>query len=144
MPIVNDLLQTKGHSVWSVDKDATVFQALELMAAKDVGALLVMDEGRVAGIFSERDYARKVILRGRTSRETPVREIMTERVLYVKPDQSVNDCMNLMTRHRVRHLPVLAEGELIGIVSIGDVVKGLLADQEFMIEQLENYITGKR
>jgi CBS domain-containing protein len=144
MPTVNDLLQTKGHSVWSVEKETTVFHALELMADKDVGALLVLDEGRVAGIFSERDYARKIILRGRTSRETPVREIMTEKVLYVRPEQTVHDCMALMTRHRVRHLPVLAEGELIGLVSIGDVVKCIMDDQEFMIEQLENYITGRR
>jgi len=144
MPIVTDLLQTKGHSVWSVSPDATVYEALELMAEKDVGALLVLEEGRVAGIFSERDYARKVILRGRASRDTPVREIMTAKVLYVRPEQSVNDCMALMTRHHIRHLPVLEGGELIGLISIGDVVKAIISEQEFMIEQLENYITGTR
>ena len=144
MPSVTDLLQTKGHSVWSVSPDATVYEALEIMADKDVGALLVLEEGRVAGIFSERDYARKVILRGRASRDTPVREIMTARVLYVRPDQSVNDCMALMTRHHIRHLPVLEGGELIGLISIGDVVKAIISEQEFMIEQLENYIAGTR
>ncbi len=144
MPSVSDLLQTKGHSVWSVGPDASVYAALELMAAKDVGALLVLEEGRVAGIFSERDYARKVILRGRASRDTPVREIMTAKVLYVRPEQSVNDCMALMTRHHIRHLPVLEGEALIGLISIGDVVKAIISEQEFMIEQLENYITGAR
>lgn len=145
MPTVNDLLQAKGHSVWTVGPEASVYAALELMAAKDVGALLVVDDdGQVAGIFSERDYARKVILRGRASRDTPVREIMTERVLYVRPEQTLDDCMALMTRHRVRHLPVLDGGQLIGLISIGDVVKAIIAEQEFMIEQLENYITGRR
>jgi CBS domain-containing protein len=144
MPIVNDLLQTKGHSVWTVSPEATVYEALEIMAAKDVGALVVLEESRVAGIFSERDYARKVILRGRASRDTPVSEIMTAKVLYVRPDQTVNDCMALMTRYHIRHLPVLEGGELIGLISIGDVVKAIISEQEFMIEQLENYITGQR
>jgi CBS domain-containing protein len=144
MPTVNDLLQTKGHTVWSVAPNTTVYEALELMADKNVGALLVLDGGRVAGIFSERDYARKIILKGRASRETPVREIMTERVVFVRPEQTVAECMALMTHKHIRHLPVLAGDEVIGVISIGDVVKAIISEQEFMIEQLENYISGRR
>ncbi len=144
MKTVNDLLRGKGHALWSIGPDATVYQALELMAQKDVGALVVLDRGALAGIVSERDYARKVILHGKSSRETPVREIMTSRVITVGPEQTLADCMALMTAHHIRHLPVLADGELAGLVSIGDVVKGIISEQEFMIEQLEKYISGQR
>jgi CBS domain-containing protein len=144
MKIVTDLLQSKGHTVWSVAPDTSVYEALELMASKDVGALLVLEAGRVVGIFSERDYARKVILKGKASRDTPVGDIMTSRVVYIRPEQSVAECMALMTNKHIRHLPVMAGDELIGLISIGDVVKAIISEQEFMIEQLENYITGKR
>jgi signal-transduction protein with cAMP-binding, CBS, and nucleotidyltransferase domain len=144
MYAVSDLLHSKGHTVWSVAPDATVYAALELMADKDVGALVVLDGGRLAGIFSERDYARKIILKGKASRETPVRDIMSAKVVTVGPDETVPQCMALMTRHHIRHLPVLADGELIGLISIGDVVKAIITEQEFVIEQLENYISGSR
>lgn len=144
MRAVNEILQLKGHAVWTIGPQASVYEALELMAEKDVGALLVVDGGRLAGIFSERDYARKVILKGKASRETPVRDIMTARVVTVTPDASVAECMALMTEHRFRHLPVVAGGELLGVISIGDVVKAIITEQAFMIEQLENYITGSR
>ena len=122
--------------------EATVYNALELMAEKNVGAVLVMHANRLVGILSERDYARKVILHGKSSKDTPVREIMTERVVYVRPEQSAEDCMALMTDKRVRHLPVLQDDELIGVISIGDVVKSIISEQEFIIEQLERYISG--
>jgi CBS domain-containing protein len=144
MNTVSDLLRTKGHAVWSIGPDATVFEALQLMADKDVGALVVLDGGRLAGILSERDYARKVILRGRSSRETPVREIMTERVYTIHPEESVEACMALMTDRRVRHLPVVDGEELLGLISIGDVVKCIISDQEFHIRQLHKYISGER
>lgn len=143
MKTVRELLQTKGYDIWSVAPDDSVYEALKLMADKNVGAVLVTDAGNLVGILSERDYARKVILKGRTSRDTPVREIMTEKVVYVRPDQTTNECMALMTDKRVRHLPVIENDQLIGIISIGDVVKAIISEQEFMIEQLENYITGR-
>ncbi len=144
MITVRSLLKTKGHDVWSIDPDASVFDALKLMAEKDVGALLVLKDGKLVGIFSERDYARKVILEGKSSKNTPVAEIMTSQVYYVKSDQSIEDCMAMMTEKRIRHLPVIESGELIGVVSIGDIVKAIIDEQEFIIEQLENYITGTR
>lgn len=144
MKTVSMLLQLKGNSVWFIEPEATVFEALELMAQKAVGALMVMKNGQVYGIFSERDYARKVDLAGKSSRETPVREVMTERVIYVRPDQTIEDCMAIMTNRRFRHLPVLDGDELVGVISIGDVVKDIISEQEFMIEQLTNYITGIR
>lgn len=144
MKTVADLLQTKGPTVWSVAPGTSVYAALEMMAEKDVGAVLVLDAGRLVGIFSERDYARKIILRGKASRETPVRDIMTERVVYIRPEQTVAECMALMTNKHIRHLPVLTGDALIGLISIGDVVKAIISEQEFMIEQLENYITGRR
>jgi CBS domain-containing protein len=143
MKTVAQLLRTKGHQVLSVSPDISVFDALQVMAEKNVGALLVVEADRLAGIFSERDYARKVILKGKASRETPVREIMTSHVIYVRPEQTIDDCMVLMTDKRVRHLPELDEERLVGVISIGDVVKAIIAEQEFMIEQLQNYITGR-
>jgi CBS domain-containing protein len=144
MKTVRQLLQAKGYAIWSITPDASVFDALELMAEKDIGALLVLDGGKPVGIISERDYARKVILKGKASKETPVREIMTEEIVCVRPDQTTEECMALMTDKRVRHLPVIESERLIGVISIGDVVKGIISAQEFMIEQLADYITGKR
>ena len=143
MKTVVQLLRGKGHEVLSVSPETSVFEALEVMAEKNVGALLVVEGGRLAGIFSERDYARKVILKGKASREVPVREIMTSHVLYVRPDQTIEDCMALMTDKRVRHLPVLDGERLVGVISIGDVVKAIITEQKFIIEQLQNYITGR-
>lgn len=144
MITVSQCLQTKGHTVWSVESDRSVYEALQLMAEKDIGALLVVDEGKLVGIFSERDYARKVILHGKSSKETLVGEIMTPKVYYVHPEQSLEDCMALMTEKHVRHLPVLDGERLVGVISIGDVVKAIISEQKFVIEQLENYITGER
>lgn len=142
MITVKDILQTKGHDVLSITPDATVYEALKIMADKNVGALVVLDGETVAGIMSERDYARKVVLHGKSSREMLVREIMTTSVYYVRPEQNLQECMAQMTDKRVRHLPVLENDRLVGIISIGDVVKTVIADQEFTIKLLENYITG--
>jgi CBS domain-containing protein len=139
---VRDILKVKGHNVWSVEAGSTVFAALGLMAEKEVGALVVMDGGRLAGIISERDYARKVVLLGRTSPNTLVKEIMTSHVAYTHLDQSIEECMAIMTDKRIRHLPVIEDGKLVGIISIGDLVKSIIADQQFIIEQLERYITS--
>ncbi len=144
MDQVWQLLENKGHDVWTIGPDAMVYQALQLMADKDIGALVVLDGSEVVGIFSERDYARKVVLHGKTSTETPVREVMSSRVLYVRPEQSVADCMALMTDKHIRHLPVIDGGRLVGLISIGDVVKALISQQDFIITQLENYITSSR
>jgi CBS domain-containing protein len=145
MKTVRELLRNKGYHVYSIGPDASVYEALTLMAEKDVGALLVLDNaGQLVGILSERDYARKIVLKGKTSRETPVREIMTEKVVWVRPDQTIEECMALMTNKHIRHLPVMEEGRLLGVISIGDVVKDIISEQEFVIAQLENYITGKR
>ena len=140
MKTVQQMLQGKAQRLLSVHPEATVYDALQLMAQADVGALVVLDGERLTGIFSERDYARKVILFGKSSRETLVREIMTEKVLCVRPDQTVDQCMALMTDKRVRHLPVLDHKRVTGVISIGDVVKEVISEQRFMIEQLENYI----
>jgi CBS domain-containing protein len=143
MKTVNQLLQNKGSQVWTIGPDALVIEALKLMAEKEVGALVVLEGDQVVGILSERDYARKVSLLGKSSKTTPVREIMTEKVVYIRPDQTVNDCMALMTNKRIRHLPVLEGDRLVGVISIGDVVKEVISQQEFIIAQLENYITGR-
>lgn len=143
MTTVREILRSKGEEVWSVAPDTSVYAALELMAEKDVGAVLVLERRRVVGIFSERDYARNVVLKGRASRGTNVREVMSSRVLYVHPDQTIDDCMSVMTRKHIRHLPVLEAERLIGIVSVGDVVKQVIADREYDIRQLEHYITGE-
>lgn len=137
---VRDVLRSKGGQTFSVDADATVFTALEMMAKEDVGALLVMNGGRLIGLLSERDYARKVILKGLSSPQTKVREIMTETVFYARPEQTVEECMAIITAKRCRHLPVLDADQLVGLVSIGDLVKASIAEKEFIIEQLENYI----
>jgi len=139
---VRQLLRAKGSDVWTIDPHASVFEALQLMADRDIGAVLVIDEGRVAGIFSERDYARKVALQGKTSRETTVGELMTRTVYYVSPDETIDQCLAVMTEKRIRHLPVLEDGRLVGIVTIGDVGKAIMSEQEFTIRSLENYITG--
>jgi CBS domain-containing protein len=141
---VDHILRDKGTPYWSVTPDTMVYEALGLMADKDVGALLVLDATRLVGIISERDYARKVILRGKSSLGTPVREIMTANVVTVSPQHTVEECMALMTARRVRHLPVLVADEVAGIVSIGDLVKASLDDKDFMIKQLETYIMGDR
>ena len=143
MKTVTQLLRTKGQQVLSVSPDMPVFEALGVMADKNVGALLVVEGERLVGVFSERDYARKVILKGKSSKDTPVQEIMSSHVLYVRPEQTIEDCMALMTDKRVRHLPVMEEGRVVGVISIGDVVKTIIAEQEFIIEQLQNYITGR-
>ena len=140
MKSVAQLLRGKGPAILSVSPDVPVFEALTVMADKNVGALLVLEGERLVGILSERDYARKVILKGKSSREIPVREIMSSHVLYVRPDQTIEDCMALMTDKRVRHLPVFDGDKLVGVVSIGDVVKAIIAEQSFVIEQLQNYI----
>lgn len=140
MKTVRQLLQEKGGAIFSIGPDRRVFDALKLMAEKDVGALLVVEDGRLLGIISERDYARKVILHGKSSHEIPVREIMTTKVITVRPNQTVDECMTLMTHHRVRHLPVMDGDRLIGVLSIGDLVKEVIADQEQTIRQLESYI----
>jgi CBS domain-containing protein len=144
MQTVGQYLQTKGHQVWATRPDATVYEALQQMADKDIGSLLVMEGEKLVGIFSERDYARKVILHGKSSKETLVSEIMTSRVAYVHPQQSIEDCMAIMTELRVRHLPVLSGERVVGVISIGDVVKSIISEQSFVIQQLENYITSGR
>lgn len=139
---VSQILADKGSDTWSIGPEATVFEALELMAEKRIGALLVIEKDRLVGILSERDYARKVILLGRGSRKTPVRDIMSSDPCCIRPEQTVDDAMALMTDKRIRHLPVVSEEALAGIITIGDLVKAKIADQEFVIQQLENYITG--
>jgi CBS domain-containing protein len=139
---VGDVLERKGSQVWSIEPDAKVFDAIAMMADKNVGALLVMEAGKLVGLISERDYTRKVILRGKSSRQIPVRHIMTTPVVAVDIDQPVVDCLQLMTRERVRHLPVLAGDEVAGVVSIGDLVKWVIYAQTVTIEQLESYIVS--
>ena len=142
MYTVRHLLQEKGNKVWSIAPQASVYDALQLMADKNIGALLVMEKEKVVGIFTERDYARKVVLKGRSSKTTTVGELETVDVLYVSPDDSIENCMALMTEKRLRHLPVVEEGKLIGLVSIGDIVKAVISEREFTIRELERYITG--
>ncbi len=144
MKTVNQILRSKGSQVLSIPPDASVYDALKLMGEKNVGALLVLEQGRLVGIISERDYARKVTLKGKSSLNTPVRDIMTDRVMFVRPEQTVEECMALMTDKHIRHLPVLVGDQVAGIVSIGDLVKASIEEKDFMIKQLENYITGGR
>ena len=140
MKTVKQLLQAKGRDIHTIAPGARVFDALKVMAEKDVGALVVVENGRLAGIISERDYARKVILHGKSSHEMEVREIMTAKVVTVQPAQTVEDCMALMTNRRIRHLPVMDGEQLVGVLSIGDLVKEVIAEQEQTIKQLESYI----
>ncbi len=144
MKTVNQLLEGKGENVWSANPQMTVYEALEMMSEKNVGALVVLKEEKLVGIFSERDYARKVILKGKSPMDTLVGDIMSRKVTCVRRDQSIEDCMALMTDKRVRHLPVLQDNRVVGVISIGDVVKDIISEQEFIIGQLENYITGNR
>ncbi len=143
MNTVRSLLQVKGYDVWTIGPDASVYEALRVMADKNVGALLVLEGGKLVGVISERDYARKVALRGKTAHNTFVGEIMSPGVISVRPDQTVEECMALMTDKHIRHLPVVADGRLMGIISIGDVVKSIITEQGFMIEQLTGYIAGR-
>ncbi len=142
MNTVKRLLEGKGHGVWSIHPDDTVLDAITILAKKDIGAVLVMEGDNPVGIFTERDYARNVILKGKSSPGTPVREVMAKPVIFARPEHSVDECMSLMTRHRVRHLPVLDDGDLVGMVSIGDLVKSVIDEQKDTIEQLEHYIHG--
>ena len=141
---VKQVLQSKGTEVWTTTKEALVFEALQLLADKGVGALLVVEQGRPVGMFSERDYARKVFLLGKSSKETRVGEVMHEKVMYVRPDQTLEECMALMTHKHIRHLPVMEDDKLVGLISIGDVVKAMFDEKEFMIEQLVKYVQGGR
>lgn len=143
MKRVKDILEVKGHDIWAIQPGASVYDAMKLMAEKEVGSLMVMEGGKLVGLISERDYARKVILKGRSSRTTDVREIMTAQVLYAQPEQNIEECMALMTEKRVRHLPVVESGgKLVGVISIGDLVKAIITEQKFVIEQLVRYING--
>ena len=142
MTTIAQLLNTKGNQIWSVEPKATIFEALEIMSEKEIGALLVMEDGKLTGIFSERDYARKVILKGKSSKETPVGELMTKKVFYIDPQKTINDCMAMMTAKRIRHVPVIEDNQVVGIVTIGDVVNQIISEQEVTINHLENYITG--
>lgn len=142
---VKQILDRKGYEVWSIDSGATVFDALYLLADKNVGALLVVEDNQPVGIFSERDYARKLVLNGKHERDTLVKEIMTDQVIVVKLEQMTDECLALMTGKFIRHLPVVdADGQIVGVVSIGDVVKELIVDQAFVIDQLVNYISGEK
>lgn len=142
MSTVNAILTKKGNEVWSIQPDAPVYEALELMAEKGIGSLLVLKGGQIAGILSERDYARKVILKGKSSKTTPVSEIMTPDVLVISPSHSIDECLGVMTAKKIRHLPVLDGDEIRGLISIGDVVSYIISEKEFVIEQLESYIKG--
>lgn len=136
------LLDHKGRDMWTIAPDATVYDAIQLMTDRNVGALPVLDADRLVGIISERDYMSKVMLKGKSSKDTPVREIMTRDAVTVRPDQNVSECMRIITEHRIRHLPVVDGDKLVGIVSIGDLVKWIIATQRTTIEQLEKYIVG--
>ena len=142
MPTAHDILRFKGSTIHCVRPDDTVLAALGVMAEHDIGAVLVLEGNELAGILTERDYARKVVLVGRASKDSPVRAIMTSNVVCVAPERSVEECMTLMTEQRIRHLPVVRNGQVIGLISIGDLVKATIDEQEFTINQLKNYIAG--
>jgi CBS domain-containing protein len=143
MKTVAEILKAKGNTaVYSIAPSATVYEAVKLMAEKNIGALLVMEGERIVGVVTERDYARKIVLLARSSKDTPLRDVMTSAVIYVAPSQTSEECMALMTESRVRHLPVMDGGKLIGLISIGDIVKGIISEQSFIIEQLQQYISG--
>lgn len=142
MTTIRQLLAQKGPEVLTIGPDETVFDAIRMMAGHEVGALVVLEDGKLIGIFTERDYARNVFLKGRSSPKTRVSEVMSTHVICVAPEETVEDCMAIMTDRKVRHLPVISENQMIGIVSIGDLVKSIISDQKFVIEQLERFITG--
>lgn len=144
MYVVKDILDDKGYDCLTIGPDETVYEALKKMAGHNIGALPVLVNDEILGVFSERDYARKIVLKGKTSKGSPVGEFLTEKVYFVKQSTTINECMQLMTDEHVRHLPVLDNGKLVGIVSIGDVVNKLIQDQSNTIQQLEDYIVGKR
>ena len=139
---VSALLHHKGSAIWSVTPETTIFEAIKIMADKNIGALLLMSGDRLAGVFTERDYTRKVALQGKTSRDTPVREVVSTEVISVSPNHSVEECMKLMTEHRVRHLPVVEGDKVVGLVSIGDLVNWIISTQSAHIDQMEQYISG--
>src|SRR5215469_13450426 len=139
---ISTLLHHKGSTVWEISPEATVFDAIQLMAEKNIGALPVLSNGKLVGIFSERDYTRKIALAGKTSKQTFVKEIISPDVITVTPDESVEECMRLMTDHRIRHLPVMQNDEMVGLVSIGDLVNWIISMQDAAIAQMEGYISG--
>ncbi len=139
---IGEILNYKGGTAWSIAPEATVFDAIQMMSDKNIGALLVTENGRLIGIISERDYTRKVALKGKSSKQTAVREILSGQVIHVSPAHTVEECMRLMTDHRIRHLPVLEEGKILGVVSIGDLVNWIISAQNTTIHQLQTYITG--
>lgn len=138
---VRDILRTKGNKVYSVEPSIMVFQAIELMCEKNIGGLLIVENGKLEGIFTERDYARKLILKGKSSKNTPISELMTKNPIVITPDNTIEDCMDLMTGKFIRHLPVVEGDKLVGLISIGDVVKHIIEEQKDIIEHLENYIS---
>jgi CBS domain-containing protein len=139
---VSEILSNKGSAAWSISPNATVFEAIQLMAEKNIGAVLVTEEGKLAGIISERDYTRKVVLKGKSSRTTPVKDVLTSQVIHVGPEHTVEECLRLMTDHHIRHLPVLEGDKVVGVVSIGDLVNWIISAQHTTISQLQTYITG--
>ncbi len=143
MGSVKDILKAKGAVIFSINPGVTIYSALEVMVEKNVSALLVMEEEKLVGIFTERDYARKVVLKGKHSRDTMIEEVMTKDVISITPDSTIDECMRMMTSRFIRHLPVVEDDKVIGIVSIGDVVKFIIEDQKFIIQHMEQYITGK-
>lgn len=142
MKTVEDILKFKGHDIWSIRSDDTVFDAVKLMADKSIGGLLVMDDGMLVGILTERDYARKVVLEGESSKDLLVGSVMTRKVLCVSPQRTLDECMALMTEKRARHLPVLDHKSVVGVISIGDLVKAVIDEQKILIDQLQHYIAG--
>ena len=140
MRTVKDILKTKGHDVKTIDRNETVYEGILPMDTYHIGALLVTEEGELAGVVTERDYACKVVIKGRQSKTTPIGDIMSDKIVVVNPETTINECMALMTNKRIRHLPVIDEGELVGVISIGDVVKEVIEEKNFVIEQLESYI----
>ena len=143
MSTVSDILSKKGGTVYTINRDKTVFEAIRLMVESNVGSLIITDGDAICGIFTERDYLRRIVLEGRTSKDTPVIEVTTERLVVVEPSRSIEDCMSMMTSERIRHLPVIDEGKLVGVVSIGDLVKYLSREREAEIRYLTEYIAGK-
>lgn len=145
MTAVAQILKSKpDQTIYTITPAASVFDAVKLMAEKNIGALIVIEGEKIVGLITERDYARKIVLMARSSQETPVRDVMTSQVMYVRPDQTSEECMALMTENRLRHLPVMDKGKLAGVVSIGDLVKDVISEQKFIIQQLEHYIAGER